>query len=136
MICGTTYATPGGNYNKEVVKMRDLGLLIIRLVMGSLLAGHGAQKLFGSFEGPGPQGTARWLESMKLRPGTRCGQGKSPSYAPMRAGWSSSTVPSSLPPADWPTGARSTCNLIFPGRFPGIRMRALARLISAAAASA
>ncbi|MDQ4074660.1 MAG: DoxX family protein [Chloroflexota bacterium] len=49
--------------------MKDLGLLIIRLVTGGLLAGHGAQKLFGSFGGYGLEGTAGWLESMGMKPG-------------------------------------------------------------------
>ena len=47
----------------------DLGILVLRLGAGGLLAGHGAQKLFGSFGGPGLTGTAGWLESMGLRPG-------------------------------------------------------------------
>ena len=50
--------------------MRSLGVLIVRLVVGGLLAGHGAQKLFGWFGGAGLEGTAGWLESMRLRPGT------------------------------------------------------------------
>lgn len=33
--------------------MRDLGLTVMRGVTGGLMAGHGAQKLFGAFEGPG-----------------------------------------------------------------------------------
>jgi putative oxidoreductase len=49
--------------------MRDLGLLILRLTTGGLLAGHGAQKLFGWFGGPGLEGTAGWLRSMGLHPG-------------------------------------------------------------------
>src|SRR5947209_17053717 len=49
---------------------RDLGLLILRLAVGGLLAGHGSQKLFGWFSGPGLKGTAGWLESMGLKPGT------------------------------------------------------------------
>ncbi len=49
--------------------MRSLGLLIIRLVTGGLLAGHGAQKLFGSFGGHGLQGTSGWIETLGLRPG-------------------------------------------------------------------
>ena len=50
--------------------MRSLGVLIVRLVVGGLLAGHGAQKLFGWFGGAGLQGTAGWMESMGMRPGT------------------------------------------------------------------
>lgn len=49
--------------------MRDFAVLLVRLVMGGLLAGHGAQKLFGSFGGPGMEGFAGFLESMGLRPG-------------------------------------------------------------------
>ena len=43
--------------------------MILRVVQGSLLAGHGAQKLFGSFEGPGLQGTSGFMEMLGLRPG-------------------------------------------------------------------
>lgn len=46
----------------------DLGLLIIRVVVGLLVAGHGAQKLFGWFGGYGLRGTAGWMGSMGLRP--------------------------------------------------------------------
>jgi putative oxidoreductase len=46
----------------------DLGLLLIRVVLGGLVAVHGAQKLFGWFGGHGLRGTAGWLESMGLRP--------------------------------------------------------------------
>ncbi|RIH87985.1 DoxX family protein [Calidithermus roseus] len=49
--------------------MTDLALLILRLVTGSLLAAHGAQKLFGWFGGHGLAGTAGWLESLGFRPG-------------------------------------------------------------------
>ncbi len=49
--------------------MRDLGLLVLRAAVGSLLAGHGAQKLFGAFGGYGVEGTAGWLESLGLKPG-------------------------------------------------------------------
>lgn len=44
-------------------------LLLLRVVTGGLLIGHGAQKLFGSFGGYGLSGTASWLESLGLRPG-------------------------------------------------------------------
>lgn len=49
--------------------MADLGLLVLRLVVGGLLMGHGSQKLFGWFGGHGLAGTAGWLESIGLRPG-------------------------------------------------------------------
>ena len=45
------------------------GLLILRLVIGLVLAGHGAQKLFGSFGGYGIAGTGGWLASIGFRPG-------------------------------------------------------------------
>lgn len=48
--------------------MINLGLLILRLVIGLLMAGHGAQKLFGSFGGHGLKGTSGWLGSLGLRP--------------------------------------------------------------------
>lgn len=49
--------------------MRDFALLALRLVAGTLLAGHGAQKLFGSFGGPGMEGFAGFMESMGMKPG-------------------------------------------------------------------
>ncbi len=48
---------------------RDAGLTVMRGVVGGLLVGHGAQKLFGAFEGPGLQGTAGFMESLGLQPG-------------------------------------------------------------------
>ncbi|MBE3596441.1 MAG: DoxX family protein [Hydrogenibacillus sp.] len=47
----------------------DVGLLIVRLVLGLIVAAHGAQKLFGWFGGYGIKGVGGWLESMGLRPG-------------------------------------------------------------------
>ncbi|TQL67915.1 putative oxidoreductase [Nocardioides albertanoniae] len=47
----------------------DLGLLLLRLVVGGLIFGHGAQKGFGLFGGMGPAGTAPIFESWGLRPG-------------------------------------------------------------------
>lgn len=47
----------------------DAGLLIGRLVLGGLMAGHGAQKLFGWFGGYGIAGTAGYMEQLGFRPG-------------------------------------------------------------------
>lgn len=44
-------------------------LLILRLVIGLLLVGHGTQKLFGWFGGNGIAGTGGWFESVGFRPG-------------------------------------------------------------------
>ncbi|MFC4801532.1 DoxX family protein [Neobacillus sp. GCM10023253] len=49
--------------------MLNIGLLIIRLVIGLLFVGHGAQKLFGWFGGYGPKGTGGWFESIGIKPG-------------------------------------------------------------------
>src|SRR6185295_11188768 len=49
--------------------MNDEGLLIARHVFGSLMAAHGAQKLFGWFGGYGLAGTGGFLESLGFRPG-------------------------------------------------------------------
>src|SRR4051794_22017381 len=48
--------------------MADFGLLMLRLVTGGLLVGHGAQKLFGWFEGPGLKGFAGHVHGMGLQP--------------------------------------------------------------------
>jgi len=51
--------------------MVDLATLMLRLTVGGLLAGHGSQKLFGWFGGPGLKATAGMMESLGLRPGDR-----------------------------------------------------------------
>jgi len=46
----------------------DIGLLILRIVLGVIFIGHGSQKLFGLFGGAGLKGTVQWIGSMGLRP--------------------------------------------------------------------
>ena len=46
----------------------DFALLILRVVVGLLMAGHGAQKLFGWYGGPGLAVTTGWMRSIGLRP--------------------------------------------------------------------
>jgi putative oxidoreductase len=48
---------------------RDLGLLLLRLGTGGVLAAHGAQKLFGWFGGHGIEGTGQFMESVGYAPG-------------------------------------------------------------------
>jgi putative oxidoreductase len=47
----------------------DTGLLILRVVVGALLVGHGAQKLFGWFGGHGRDGTGGFFHSLGFRRG-------------------------------------------------------------------
>ena len=49
----------------------DFGRFILRGVVGPLFVGHGTQKLFGWFDGHGPEGTGGFFESLGLRPGKR-----------------------------------------------------------------
>ncbi|POX43721.1 DoxX family protein [Streptomyces sp. Ru72] len=55
----------------------DFGLLLIRLTFGLLMAGHGAQKLFGLFGGKGLTATGQGFAALGYRPGkvfaTLCG---------------------------------------------------------------
>jgi putative oxidoreductase len=47
----------------------DLAMAVLRIVIGVLFIGHGAQKLFGAFGGAGLRGTAQTFENIGLRPG-------------------------------------------------------------------
>src|SRR6266702_2047568 len=46
----------------------DVGLLALRLTLGSVFLGHGSQKAFGAFGGPGFAGAAGFFGSLGLRP--------------------------------------------------------------------
>jgi putative oxidoreductase len=56
-----TYAT-----NFETL---GLGLLLVRLGIGLIMAAHGASKLFGWFGGYGLRGTGQFFEQMGFQPG-------------------------------------------------------------------
>jgi putative oxidoreductase len=47
----------------------DIGILIVRVLFGMMIAAHGSQKLFGAFGGYGLEGTGRYFETLGFRPG-------------------------------------------------------------------
>jgi putative oxidoreductase len=48
--------------------MIDVGLVVLRLVLGVIFIAHGAQKLFGSFGGPHISGFAKMLGQLGVKP--------------------------------------------------------------------
>lgn len=46
----------------------EIGRLAARVVIGGLFIGHGTQKLFGWFGGPGLQGTEEMMGALQMRP--------------------------------------------------------------------
>jgi putative oxidoreductase len=46
----------------------DIAMLVLRVVIGLYLSGHGAQKLFGWFGGPGLAGTTGSMRALGFRP--------------------------------------------------------------------
>src|SRR3954452_17157464 len=51
--------------------LRSIGILVLRATVGGLLAGHGAQKLLGWFEGGGMEETTGMMQSLGLEPPRR-----------------------------------------------------------------
>tara|TARA_B110000240_G_C13469869_1_gene440440 strand:- start:816 stop:1277 length:462 start_codon:yes stop_codon:yes gene_type:complete len=56
--------------NTLITTKLGLDTLPVRLGAGVIFTAHGAQKLFGWFGGYGLEGTAGWMESIGLAPGT------------------------------------------------------------------
>lgn len=55
--------------NKILESKAGYAALILRVPVGLILMAHGAQKLFGWFDGGGLAGTADWLSSIGMEPG-------------------------------------------------------------------
>ena len=51
-------------------KVNEAAPMIVRVVQGSLMAGHGAQKLFGPSGGQGLEGTSGFMGDARYAPGT------------------------------------------------------------------
>jgi putative oxidoreductase len=49
----------------------NLGRLIARVTIGGLFVGHGTQKLFGWFDGPGIDGATQMMDKLELDPPRR-----------------------------------------------------------------
>ncbi|MFB7310294.1 DoxX family protein [Streptomyces sp. NPDC056192] len=60
---------PASASARPAVSAADCGLLLVRVTFGLLLAGHGAQKLFGLFGGDGLNATGAWFAATGYRPG-------------------------------------------------------------------
>ncbi len=48
--------------------MVDFGLLVLRVIVGGLIAAHGSQKLFGLWGGPGVKGTQGMMQHLNIWP--------------------------------------------------------------------
>ncbi|MEJ8658609.1 DoxX family protein [Streptomyces sp. MS1.AVA.4] len=60
---------PGTGAAPAAPSATDAGILLLRLTVGVILAGHGAQKLFGWFGGPGLDATAKGFDQIGYDPG-------------------------------------------------------------------
>lgn len=64
-----TTETVAHNTDAHLASAADCGLLLIRLTLGLLMAGHGAQKLFGLFGGDGLATTGKGFAALGYHPG-------------------------------------------------------------------
>lgn len=55
--------------SKILMSEAGIAALVLRVPVGLILAAHGAQKLFGWFDGNGLAGTAGWMSSIGIEPG-------------------------------------------------------------------
>jgi putative oxidoreductase len=58
-----------GTYAADLQTL-SVGLLVVRVVVGLIMAGHGAQKLFGWFGGYGVRKTGEFFAQLGFQPGT------------------------------------------------------------------
>ena len=58
-----------GTYAADLQTL-SVGLLLVRVVVGVIMAGHGAQKLFGWFGGYGVRKTGEFFAQLGFQPGT------------------------------------------------------------------
>ncbi len=65
----TTPAARSAPTTAPMTAAADVGLLLIRLTFGLLMAGHGAQKVFGLFGGPGLTATGKGFAALGYHPG-------------------------------------------------------------------
>jgi putative oxidoreductase len=68
LLASARQAAPTSSAHAPPVSATDVALLVLRLA-GLLLAGHGAQKLFGLFGGAGLKATGKGFEALGYHPG-------------------------------------------------------------------